>query len=226
MRTLEQSIKELKSWIDNYLDDSSNIEKLHKIRTRARRVRSLIDDNSKLYSAIKEIMDRSSKIRDIDVFLSQFLEKLPSNLKQELIHSGFKSELLNLKAHYKSYLVDYLQSLNLNNFEVVESNKFKKESKLRKKVPKLSNKKLHKFRKEIKRVRYSLENSKNSKRKDIKKLKKLQDKLGDIHDNYEGLKLIKKFTGKSNLYKKIKQEIKQKNKKLYKNSKKIFKELS
>jgi CHAD domain-containing protein len=150
---------------------------LHKIRIKARKKLSVLEKNSKTDLALKELLKKSSKLRDTDVLL-----KICDNKK-------IKKILKQKRKKYLEKFIKYLKKFEEGKIIPLEKQSFDFEyckNLLKKTFLDKSDKELHELRIEIKKCRYTC-------KKYEKEFKRLQDALGKIHDYYNCIKLLKKY---------------------------------
>jgi len=182
--------------INEYLK-TNDPEVLHKLRIEARRLLSLLETEGKTDIGLKELLKKSSKVRDIDVLLKICKKK---KVKKYLIKKREKLNkklILFLKNFYSKIIEIQKKEISLNNCIKVICTSFLNKN----------DKKLHKIRLKIKKCRYTQKQYE-------KEFKKIQDILGKIHDYYNCYKLMKKLGFKA-------KKIKKKKKKLIKKAEKI-----
>jgi len=193
-------------------DDSQLVECLHNIRIAARKLIELMDPEVFAVLSLKKLIQASNKIRDLDVFLNEILPLFPKKW-----HSDFNELYLALKTKrgemihdFKLILTeDWLSDSHSEN-DLLLDNKEKKHSDLsrhkmelkeiEKRLKKLlkelksidiEDKHLHKIRLVSKRLHYQLARFYPQETKLIKTTKLLQKRLGNFHDLYQAIKLLK-----------------------------------
>lgn len=170
--------------IQEYLK-TKNPDTLHDIRVLARKTLANLALESKTDLFLKKLMRLSSIIRDSDVMM------------QICRYKKIKNYLLKQK---KENLKEFIRFLQNYHPKIVESKTKKTTIKKCQKICKYNflksdDRKLHKIRIKVKKCRYSL---------NIKELKTLQTLLGEAHDYYNCIKLLKKFGFNTKKAKKIK----------------------
>ncbi|MCX6074473.1 MAG: CHAD domain-containing protein [Campylobacterales bacterium] len=203
--------------------DEENLEHLHTFRVSLRLVRSLfllyIPDSTLFPTPLKAFLKATNLLRDLDVLLLSLHQKSSQKIVKQLIsfrNERYKSlftnasKIQNLKALDELY--DCIANLNpifTNDYLIQTADKHYEES-LNAYVtlaPSASPKELHKLRIRFKISRYAFDFLNDSGlKKTTKKLeesKELQDKLGEIHDLYNQVKLLKILQKESKGLKKL-----------------------
>ncbi len=154
-------------------------ETLHDLRVYARKVLSNLEKEGKIDLGLKELLKKSSKLRDTDVLLEICKNKKAKKyLKQK--HKKLRKKFLKWLKDFKS-LVITLEPQKHKEISLKKCKEILSESFLNK-----DEKSLHKIRIEIKKCRYT-----NPKYE--KKFKLLQDTLGKMHDYYNCERLLLKL---------------------------------
>ena len=215
-KQIEKKLKEFKKVVKHFRKKSlQSAEDIHTLRIKCRELFSLLSKDDTLAKSVKKVISLSNKIRDIDVFFSDYLTLLPKKQRkkvQEEIASkakddGREKEIKKLRIYLK-------------NLEIPKTTEQKKEEEtsqnlLTMRLPKLDKKKLHKYRIYIKKRLYREKNSSVKDEKKIKKLTEVKDILGAINDNYNGMERLSKYGVKEKLYEKIEKFTQEENAKLY-----------
>ena len=153
-------------------------EILHDLRVSARKKLSLLALENKVDLGLKELLKKSSKLRDSDVLLHICKnKKIRKYLKKK--HKKLREKFIKFLKNYKSKIV-YINEAK-EEISIDRCRKILSESFLNK-----NDKELHKIRIEVKKCRYT-----NPQYEKI--LKKIQDYLGKAHDYYNCEKLLNKF---------------------------------
>lgn len=184
----------------------NSIEDIHSLRTRTRELLSLISRRDALWSALKGIISRSNKIRDIDVFFEYYLASLPKRYIKKLNMPSIKERMSKRRTKELKKLHDYLGSLSLPSDIKLSRKRIKKASYMSaESIVSPYQKELHKYRIHVKERLYAAKNTTPSDHKKIKMLTKIKDVLGHIHDNINGVEMLKKICKKEKVVKKIKE---------------------
>ena len=153
-----------------------NPDILHDLRIFARKRLSLLERENKTDKALKELLKRSSKLRDTDVLLEICKnKKAKKHLKKK--HKKLRKEFLKFLKNFSPKIGEISQKSAFDG----RCGEILKKSFLDK-----NEKELHKIRIEIKKCRYT------DKRRE-KYFKPLQDALGKVHDYYNCERLLKKY---------------------------------
>ena len=145
---------------------------LHDIRVYARRELSRLEAEGKSDLGLKELLKKSSKLRDTDVLLKICKDKrVKKYLKKQ--HKKLRKKFLKFLKNFKYKRVPKDKE-NINCIKILNNTFLGKDDKT-----------LHKIRVNIKKCRYSNAEYEN--------LKNIQDLLGKAHDYYNCEKLLKKF---------------------------------
>ena len=193
---LDEKLKNLADTINLLLvrsDDS--VGDIHILRKQIRELLSLIDITDPCYHKLKKIIKLTNTIRDIDVFFSIYLESLKPNYKKSLdmnlIIITTTQERDKLLKELSSYLINFQIPLHVKPADGTQICSYSIDELKQKLI--FEQKKLHKYRIQIKHTLYFLKNTKKHKKKIIKTLTLLKDLLGKINDNFNGLTRLKKF---------------------------------
>lgn len=164
----------MKKLIKKYLKNNS-AELLHDIRVLARRELAKLQERGVIDLGLKELLNKSSKLRDVDVMLEICNnKKIEKRLKEE--RKKRLKKFLKFLRGFKSRVVG---------FEKIRCDKKEFFNTLSESFLGKDDKTLHKIRLLVKRCRYT-----NRELED--KLKILQTYLGKAHDYYNCEKLLKK----------------------------------
>jgi CHAD domain-containing protein len=163
----------LKKLIKKYFK-KDDADLLHDIRVMARRKLSILEKEGKTDLGLKELLKRSSKLRDTDVLLEICKDKkIKKYLKKK--HKKLRKKFLKFLKGFKSQVVPLEERRDFNCDEIFNTSFLNKDDKT-----------LHKLRILVKKCRYTNPNLED-------KLKKIQDLLGKAHDYYNCEKLMRKF---------------------------------
>ncbi|WP_029406620.1 CHAD domain-containing protein [Thiomicrorhabdus sp. Milos-T2] len=198
----------------NHLDDEDPklVECLHNLRIAARKLIVVMNPEDFIGLNLKKLIQASNKIRDLDVFITEILPQFPKKW-----HSEFKDLLrvlnnrrVEMNHDFKITLTEeWLSDLNdekilLSGEHETSQSQLKRQQMDLKEIEKrlkkalkevksidIEDKHLHKIRLVSKRLRYQLMRFYPQETKLIKTTKLLQAKLGDFHDIYQAIKLLK-----------------------------------
>lgn len=198
-------------------------EDIHRLRTKARELLSLMEPDDPAYDKLKGVIKRSNKIRDIDIFFDYYMESLPKRHVKKIDLSALKERILKKRAKELEMFYAYLKSLNMPKQIYIPITQSRQTG------PRIDpdsittpyQKELHKYRIFIKEELYKAKNSSLIKKKKIKMLTRIKDTLGYIHDNINGFEMLKSFCKKEKLLEKIDKFTHKSNMKLFEK----FKEL-
>lgn len=192
-KKIDKKILKIKKKIDCFISDSDYLEDdIHKIRICAREILSLLKDKNLNCIEIKKILKLSNKIRDIDVLLNQYLVNIPKKHQIQINLSMLNNILTKKRDDDMKILLNYLKQFLVENIVLLKLNK----TNFSISKPELSSniKQLHKYRIYIKNLLYITKNETSKDKFKIKLLTKIKNLLGDINDNYNAIKIIKKIS--------------------------------
>lgn len=195
------------------IDKESDIEYLHAFRVSIRRSRSLIrlcmPEAYAISSILKEIVQKTNELRELDVFLStldrvhypQLTKRIRAfrDRRFETIWSeGFAEETIRSLNRLYDELLDLEITITDEALIQMTEKFYVKSLRLYHKIPKdASAKKLHGLRIRFKVSRYALEflnesGLKNEKKR-IKECKQIQEHFGDMQDLFNQLQWLENF---------------------------------
>lgn len=198
----------------NYIDACSDKELLHKFRVSIRKVRSLIKlflpKEKELILKLKNIMNPTNILRELDVFIEDIDKKAYNTLYSELVLYRQKKfrKILHKKfiSNALEELLDVCDTLyeidNLPSFETLIQTTQKHYDKTLAKKQKLShmsptNEKLHKLRIKFKVAHYALsfldETDICEKKEELGVCKEFQKYFGEIQDLDNQIKWLKEY---------------------------------
>lgn len=214
-------LKKFRKYIEEFvLHGKSGVEEVHELRVNSRELHSLVSKKEPFYAKLKKVIKLSNKIRDIDVFVEEYLRFLAKKEITALDITGIKKSVNKKREKSINGLYSYLKSLS-----IPDSVKFESAVNIsmieNKTLAKLNQKELHKYRIYIKKRLYLEKNSSAKDKKRIKTLTKIKDLLGTINDYYNGLKRLSSYRIKHKLYKEIKALTREENLKLFNKLKSI-----
>lgn len=193
-------------------DDSKLVNCLHDIRITARKLIVVMNPDDSMGLSLKKLIQSSNKIRDLDVFLEEILPQFPKKWHVDFkdICRALKIKRGEMSHDFKLILTEEWLSDSLTENDLLAVNKEKTHSDLNrhkmelkeiekrlKKVLKelksidIEDKHLHKIRLVSKRLHYQLARFYPQETKLIKTTKLIQEMLGDFHDLYQAIKLLK-----------------------------------
>ena len=199
LNKLKKFQKELESFTHLH---KSAVEDVHSLRLKCREIHSLLDKGDEFYAQIKRVIKLSNEIRDIDVFFELYLASLPKKylLKLDIknvinfINEGRERQLKKLHKYLESLSIPKIVTFDILNHEINVT---------RVKEPTLDKDELHKYRIYIKKILYMKKNSFTKNNQIINVLSQIKDVLGRLNDNFNGLKRLKNFGLKEELFEKI-----------------------
>lgn len=205
---LNQAVIRYNRLADN---DAKLVKCLHDIRVGVRKLIVVMNPEDPRTLSLKKLIQSSNKIRDLDVFLDEMLPQLPKkwhaefeDMRQTLIlkrlemNQDFKillieewlsnlSQLENFSSNQRSLQYD----LNRHQMTQKEIEKSLKKAIKELKSIELQDKQFHKIRLVIKRLHYQLERFYPDEKQFLKLTKCIQAELGEFHDFYQAIKLLK-----------------------------------
>ncbi|MGZ5208690.1 MAG: CHAD domain-containing protein [Sulfuricurvum sp.] len=214
-----------------------SVEQLHQFRVALRLTRSLLQlytsDTILFPQTLKTFLKATNIIRELDVLLLSLdkkstkkvfkqLTSLRNEHTEALFTQESKTQVFQSLHEFYDFLTDLNPSFNNEKLIRTADEDYNENVRLYAVLPQSASKKeLHALRIRFKISRYALEFLHNSALKDtqieIEKSKRFQDTLGEIHDLYNQIKLLKKLHHE-NPSKELKKLLSEK-KKLLKNSK-------
>ena len=72
------------------LQQKATVESIHKLRIHCRKMLSLIKSDDAFYLALKKIIKLTNKIRDLDVFLQEYIDSLPKEYQSQIDLKKYK----------------------------------------------------------------------------------------------------------------------------------------
>jgi CHAD domain-containing protein len=192
-----------------------SVDDIHTLRVNSRELSSLIRTDHSFYTQLKKLIKASNTLRDMDVFIDIYLKALPKKLKIKLDIKSIKKSVKKKRRKRIDKLHTYLKSLAIP--KSVIFNKVDKNQSLdmNKDLPALEQTALHKYRIYIKKRLYNEKNHIPRDEQKVKMLTKIKDLLGNINDNYNGLKQLSRYNIKPELYDKIQAFTEKENIRLY-----------
>lgn len=220
-KKLNQELYYIKETIKYYISRGSySVEEIHQIRLTTRRLLSLLHHKNLQSKELKKIIKLSNKIRDIDVFMEEYLTKLPPKYQKDINTPIIRAIFDKKRDRYINKFVKYLEKfLTKKKMKFIKSNRDNKlvdEPKLTKDI-----KQLHRYRIYIKNRLYLEKEKKEREILRVVLLDKVKDLLGKINDNYNALKLIKKLNLEDIGFKAISNYTKKENRDSFKDAKRL-----
>ena len=220
-----KKLNEFKRHVESFVaDEDSSAKSVHKLRVGARELFSLLSSKELFSKELKKIIKQSNKIRDIDVFLQSYINSLAKKDISKLHVKTIKESIYEKRDKMIKEFHKYLKSLSIPKSvlfqEITQPSAVKKVE-----ITELNKKRLHKYRIYIKKILYIEKNSPVVNQKKVRLLSKIKDLLGEINDNYNGLKILRHQNVKPKLLKKIQKNKKMQNLKIFKEFKKIQSEV-
>ncbi|MCK5110579.1 MAG: CHAD domain-containing protein [Arcobacteraceae bacterium] len=191
-KRIDKKILKIKKLIEHFISsDSYGIDDIHKIRISTRKSLCLLRDKKLNCKYLKRIIKLSNKIRDIDVFLYDYLTKIPPKYQLKINTTVLKDILHNKREEEIKKFLTYLEIFLVKKIKFLQSNQIDKPTV----KPRLSLniKKLHKYRIYIKNQFYAAKNETKKDKMKIKFLEEIKNLLGNINDNHNAIKIIKKL---------------------------------
>jgi len=178
-----------------YKIDNDDIEVLHKLRVSSRKLSSILKRKSELSKNLRTLRKLSNEMRDLDVFEDEFFKSLKSTHQKKLLKLGLENFIKIRKNILKVDFLLFLQSISWIELPLVIS---KKKIVLDNEVnyleaPSQESDDIHKFRINVKKLRYRLEHSESENDRLIQLLKKMQEFSGKIHDIDVALIFLQEF---------------------------------
>lgn len=220
-KLLSKKLEEFKKYIGRFiLKRRSSVKSIHSLRVNSRELLSLVSADDSFSTELKKVIKQSNKIRDMDVFMQTYLGSLPKKYILKLDIKTIKKSIKKKRKKKIKKLRLYLKSLVIPNSAESERNVHNKSLKSIK-IETLNQEELHKYRIYIKKRLYNEKNSTPLDEKRVEILTKIKDLLGEINDNYNGLKRLKRFVVKHKLFKEIQDFTNIENLKIFKEFKNI-----
>ena len=214
-------LKEFKKYIEEFVEyKKESVEDVHSLRVKSRELFSLLSPEEPLRKMVKKVIKTSNEIRDIDVFVENYIESLPKKYivkldMKSIIEAVNKNRVLEIKK-----LHEYLNSLSIDN-RVKFIEKEQEIDAIKNVSLEFEQSELHKYRIYIKKILFREKNALKKDEKKIKLLTKIKDVLGDINDNSNGVKRLSEYDVEENLFKNIDEFTHKKNLKLFEKFKKL-----
>lgn len=217
-------LQKLQTKIDKFVSKKKrDVQSVHLLRTACRELLSLLDKDSLLYSKLKKIIKLTNKIRDIDVFFNYYLQSLPKKYRAKLNLEKIEASTNKSRKKKLSKLYSYLKLFNIP--EHIERKDEQTDLSIGPlgETPPLNKPQLHTYRIEIKQRLYIEKNTHPADEQKIKTLTTIKDILGNINDNFNGLKRAESYVIDKKIFKKIREYTENENRKLFKEFKKLDK---
>jgi len=185
--------------LNNYKIENSDIETLHKLRVSSRKLSSVLKKKSLLAKKLKTLRRLSNEIRDLDVLKDEFFTSLTDSQKKKLLKYGLDDYIKSKKDILEFEFLLFLRSIKWVETSVKISKKSINETVVSNnlEVPSQDSDELHKFRINVKKLRYRLEHMADDENKNINLLKKMQNLSGKIHDLDVALIFLEDFLDKN-----------------------------
>ncbi len=209
----ENKLKDFKEQVKSFLQKQKNgVEDIHKLRVKSRELFSLLDNGEPFYDelkgVLKKIIKKTNQVRDLDVFLEEYLTQLPKKYTTKLDIQNIDYDIQKERDKDIKILHKYLEHLDAE--DALEFDYKKSEFRLEDK------KQLHKYRIYIKKSLYNEKNNHVRDEEKIELLTKIKDALGTINDNYNALERLSSLGVDGKLFKKIQKDTDEKNLRLFK----------
>lgn len=200
---LSKKLKEFRKFVKTFvMHRKSGEEEVHMLRIKSRELYSLISKDEPFYVKLKKVIKLSNKIRDMDVFVHEYLTFLAKKKITVLDTKSIKKSLNKKREKKINQLYHYLKFLTIPD-EVKFVHVAKTPLLEYKTILTLNQSQLHKYRIYIKKRLYIEKNSTPMNEKKVKALSKIKDLLGTINDNYNGLKRLGGYKIKPKKYREI-----------------------
>ena len=185
--------------LNNYKIENSDIETLHKLRVSSRKLSSVLKKKSLLAKKLKTLRRLSNEIRDLDVLKDEFFTSLTDSQKKKLLKYGLDDYIKSKKDILEFEFLLFLRSIKWVETSVKISKKSINETVVSNnlEVPSQDSDELHKFRINVKKLRYRLEHITDDENENINYLKKMQNLSGKIHDFDVALTFLEDFLDKN-----------------------------
>ena len=215
-------LQELKHIVKKLIEDKkSSVKAIHKFRVDCRKILSLTSPKDTFHIKLKKIIKLSNNIRDMDVFFQSYLLSLPEKYRLKLDSTSLR-ELANIQREQElTALYSYLESFKIPKqiefyYKEVQHLSYKKQN-----LDIHNQKKVHKYRKYIKKRVYQELNKKQINKKKVSILQDIKSILGKINDNFNALERIKSYDVEERLFQQISKYTQEENLKLYKKFKQL-----
>lgn len=190
--TAAARLKDLKSASAAFVRDRQHsAEDIHRLRTAAREILSLLSAGQQTAPGLKKLIKVSNSIRDIDVLNSGYLPHLPEAVQKKIRASLLRETLQRRRKKELKKLTAYLQPFSVSDIRLTKSKK--QAPAAAPAVPDFNIKRLHQYRIYIKQQLYIARNTEPDNQQKIRRLSRIKDLLGDIHDNHNALKMIRRL---------------------------------
>jgi len=203
------------------LQQKATVESIHKLRIHCRKMLSLIKSDDAFYLALKKIIKLTNKIRDLDVFLQEYIDSLPKEYQSQIDLKKIQKDVNKRRKKQISKLHTYINSLNVPKFIELENAHNNLLQNFNTDSLSLNQKQLHKYRIYIKTRLYIELNNTFADKEKIKLLTDIKDLLGTINDNFNALKRLKASALEPIAFKEISEYTQTKNQDLYQEFKKL-----
>lgn len=213
-KLLSKKLKEFRTFVRIFvMHRKGGEDEVHMLRVKSRELYSLVSKEEPFNATLKKVIKLSNKIRDMDVFVHEYLTFLAKKKITVLNIKSIKKSLnkkrekkINQLHHYLKFLSipDEVKFVHVVDIPLLEY----------KTILTLNQSQLHKYRIYIKKRLYIEKNSAPMNEKKVKALTKIKDLLGTINDNYNGLKRLGGYKIKPKKYREIENITKEENLKL------------
>lgn len=213
-------LKEFKQYTSEFVKyKKESVQDVHSLRVKSRELFSLLSPEEPIRKKIKKVIKTSNEIRDIDVFVENYIESLPKKLRVKLDMKSIIEVVNKSRGEEIEKLHKYLGSLEINNtLKFIEANQ--EIDAIRSVILDFDQSELHKYRIFIKKMLFREKNAFKKDEKKVKLLTKIKDILGDINDNSNGVKRLSGYNVEEELFKDIEEFTQKRNLKLFKEFKK------
>ncbi|MBC8238171.1 MAG: CHAD domain-containing protein [Helicobacteraceae bacterium] len=206
------------------LQKKSDVDSIHALRIHCRKMLSLISADDQFYTALKKIIKLTNKIRDLDVFLQEYLDSLPKEHQNQIDLKKIQKDTNKSRKKQVSKLHAFIASLDVPKYIELENKQSDMLQDYNREALTLNQTQLHKYRIHIKKRLYVELNNEFADEEKVKILTSIKDLLGTINDNFNALKRLDSFSIDHISFEQIYEYTQTQNKDLYEKFKKLDKQ--
>lgn len=211
-----KKVKKVKKIIKKIIaDEKDDVESIHKLRSLGRELLSIMREDVYLYPELKRVMKLTAEIRDIDVFFEHYIARLPKKIFEQLPLEELEVSQNKIRVKKSLKLHAYLKKLNLPKYIKLDESDAKTLKPLLLEVPPFQEKELHAYRHFVKKRLYQEMHAFRVNEKRFSVLEDVKKLLGEINDNFNGLRRVELFGLDEKLFEEIKEFTNEANMKLY-----------
>jgi len=215
-KLLTKKLNAYLEYVKDFVDHQRHsVDDIHTLRVNSRELSSLIRTDHSFYTQLKKLIKASNTLRDMDVFVDIYLKSLPKKLRIKLDIKSIKKSVKKKRRKRIDKLHTYLKSLAIPKSVIFNEVDKTQSLDMNKDLPALEQTALHKYRIYIKKRLYNEKNCIPRDEQKVKTLTKIKDLLGNINDNYNGLKQLSRYNIKPKLYDKVQAFTEKENLRLY-----------